>query len=396
MIIKKKENNKTKKMIASVKYHWALNENGETVHIPDVNEENRRNNKYFCPSCNCSMIPAIGKIRQPYFRHQANGNHCSYESYLHELAKKRLKEEFNHRDNFLIEVDAINKCDKYGDCLLRKSKCDSNSLSSHEDIDLIDCLPEYKKILDLKQLYDVCEIEKGDQNFIADVKLSNSKDPNAVPFFFEVYVTHMCEQKKLDSGIPIIEFHIEREEDLSIFAMNIIQERKQEQISPRKKIDRIVFYNLNGYEDKFPYENDSRRYTIKTTEYFMDQEGRLKEREGKSICHHLYTGEAANSIALTGFVFTIQGLPTQEKDYAKRCWLVYSKQNPPCCEQCKYSKRVNSINGLKIICRKKIGQPTYQDVLSRNFKCESFELDEKLLKQEIEKRGCLGWVKKIE
>lgn len=51
----------------------------------------KRNEKYFCPICGELMNPHMGKVRRWHFVHKNAGN-CSYESYLHKLAKIKIRE----------------------------------------------------------------------------------------------------------------------------------------------------------------------------------------------------------------------------------------------------------------------------------------------------------------
>lgn len=64
--------------------HYALDSSGNIRHIKDANPSN---DEFFCLFCHRQMIAKQGKIRQWHFAHKALSPNCSYESYLHSLAK---------------------------------------------------------------------------------------------------------------------------------------------------------------------------------------------------------------------------------------------------------------------------------------------------------------------
>ena len=76
--------------------HYALDSQNRLVNIRDIEEGKEL---YFCPYCKGEMIPKRGKIRDWHFAHKCLTENCSYESYLHSLAKLRLCEWFNNTTN---------------------------------------------------------------------------------------------------------------------------------------------------------------------------------------------------------------------------------------------------------------------------------------------------------
>lgn len=408
-------------METKIKYRWAVNEKGETVYIDTLNELNRNQSKYFCPNCGCPMIPAIGEKRQAHFKHN-RGSHCSYETYLHELAKTRLKEEFDRRDIFCIEVDAINACDKFDVCLFRKREGD-NSFGENRNTGYVDCKTHYKKMLNLKDLYDVCELEKGCDNFIPDVKFFNSTDSNVKPLFGEIFVSHGCEEKKIDSGYPIIEFKIDDEDDLAMFNDSVIKEIKQVQVSPRKKVDKIVFYNLNGYRDEKPYENGLRKYAVKARKYFLTEKNNLDRQDCDILCHDVYSGSNLEPNVLAVLSLTQTHFSNKfQADYIRRCWLTSCSILKKCCEHCKHGDRRIFGQGFgmheSIHCKKgvhvsyqtknyygqriEVSDPVGRYCQNNYMKvydiiCDQFELDEMRLREAVKLGGCVGWTyKKLE
>lgn len=71
-------------------YSYANDQEHNLVHISKA----QRGIEYFCPYCHALMTPHMGKIRRWHFTHKANIENCCYESYLHKIAKSRIREAF--------------------------------------------------------------------------------------------------------------------------------------------------------------------------------------------------------------------------------------------------------------------------------------------------------------
>lgn len=184
-----------------IKYHNAIAQNGQIVHIDDVSKENR-DKHFYCAGCHSEMIPVLGDVREHHFRHK--GKICSKETYLHQLGKKLLKERFDTQKEFVIKYYGNLYCDKTENCKLlsigKNIKCNHKRLFT----------------MDLKKEYDTCEEEVNYNGYYPDLKLSSKEHPNRNPLFIEISVTHDCEQTKIHSDIQIIEIKIDNEEDLSL------------------------------------------------------------------------------------------------------------------------------------------------------------------------------------
>ncbi len=168
------------------------------------------------------MTPVIGLKKQPHFRHKKDIH--SYESYLHKLAKERLKELFDTSEKFEIYNCVEYRCDKNCElyCKMRNSQ------------------PTYcNSTRDLKLTYDKCEIEKEYKGFIADLLLTSSKNPDIDPIFLEISHKHDCEQEKLDSGIKIIELKVKDDRDLK-FKLPLKESDRRLNFKDRN----IRFYNF--------------------------------------------------------------------------------------------------------------------------------------------------------
>ncbi|MCH5309255.1 MAG: hypothetical protein J1E58_05275 [Prevotella sp.] len=169
--------------------------------------------RFFFPGCEGDeeeeMLHIIRKHKNgetKFFRHKPGyiENRNERDRYLHNYAELRLKERFDESEAtgvFVVQYYVEEQCPLCADCKLRKD---------------IKCQGEQKvhlKELNLREFYDTCKIEKGEDKFIADLLLTNSKDENIPPIFLEVFVTHKCSEEKLNSGYQIIEIKIESEKD---------------------------------------------------------------------------------------------------------------------------------------------------------------------------------------
>lgn len=182
-----------------IKFHNATDSEGNIINIADVKKEHRAK-QYYCVGCGKEMSAVLGEKREHHFRHK--GDACSWESYLHKLGKRILKERFETQKDFTISYFVEYICNKFQSCKLKaiynNPKCSGLQLQK----------------VNLKELYDTCEEEVSFKGFRADLMLSHSKHPEREPIFIEVSVTHDCEQEKIDSGIKIIEIKITDEKDL--------------------------------------------------------------------------------------------------------------------------------------------------------------------------------------
>ena len=181
-----------------IRFHNAADNEGRIVNIDEVTRD-KRAPKYFCIGCGAEMSAVLGEKREHHFRHKEAA--CSWESYLHKLGKKKLKERFETNKDFIIEYFVEYVCEKSKGCKLEcvysNQKCNRRELH----------------YVNLKDLYDRCQEEVTYKGFRADLMLSHSEHPERKPLFLEISVTHDCEPEKIKSGIRIIELKIVSEND---------------------------------------------------------------------------------------------------------------------------------------------------------------------------------------
>lgn len=204
----------------NIKYQYAKNENGDIIDIENVTKEYRKYHKFFCISCGDEMVAKIGEIKAKHFAHKTETSNCSPETYLHKLAKNVLKERFYSDKPFEITYCQDIMCSDKDSCKFYIGS---------------DCKEMIQKTFDIKQYYDTCQEEMKVGSFIADLKLTSSEYPNRPPIMIEIYVTHKCTVEKRESGIRIIEIHIENEYDIRNLKSDIIKEDN----------DKCIFYGFN-------------------------------------------------------------------------------------------------------------------------------------------------------
>ena len=189
-----------------ITYQYARSDDDSVRHISQVTVEYRKSHKLTCLGCG-EKIEAVLKVTrtQPFYRH--SGTKCSLETYLHQMGKKLFRElyEKNRRLGVPLNVDyhIIHQCGaekcKYG----WSRQCKSQDQSKKYDL--------------LAKFTDI-EIEKKDPatGLTPDILLSNAMGDK---LYIEIYVKNPVteEKEKKSSGIPIVEIHLESEDDLKKF-----------------------------------------------------------------------------------------------------------------------------------------------------------------------------------
>lgn len=205
----------------SIKYRYALDEEKKVIDITSlIHQERNGSKKYVCLGCGEPVIPRTGSIRTWHFAHRVPGN-CNPESYLHKLAKERIKAKFDSGEPFRVGYYSEIECPKTAIC---------TQYVAHS------CPEQTFLTLDLKGQYDTCElesrIEDSGKAVIPDILLTGR---NEQPTFIEICVSHPCEPEKINLGFRIIEIKISSEEDIdNILKLDIIKEN-----------DMVQFYNFD-------------------------------------------------------------------------------------------------------------------------------------------------------
>ncbi len=330
-------------------YRCALNENGTITKIYDA----EKGKVYTCPYCGRQMIPKQGYVREWHFAHKGNSDNCSYESYLHKLAKMRIRESFLKSDQFLISFYANRIC-SVTDCPLGcPSPCRWKTLSEK---------------FNLKNYYDKCEEEAVVGQYRADLLLiHNSGDINK-HVLIEIWVNHKSTKEKVESGLKIIEINIESEADidniistLTIQESDIVQNRWDE--SPEGK---IRFYNFG--KDKYEIPDD--KYQKEKFRFWIDSKGWFRS---DNVCdYNPIKCLTENPPEINNAIFLIQSKSPIDSDFAF-CKLIESELGIRYCTMCQFYRDNYSVYGGKIcILYKKMGT-NKNPRLSNAMTCRSFK-----------------------
>lgn len=211
-------------------YTYALNSDDNVVSINDA----IIGQNYRCPFCKSDMIQRKGEIRKWHFAHKAytNGT-CSYESYLHELAKVKIRQAFMTSENFTLSYDAKAIC------------CHECSFKGFQK-----CDGEKTVEFNLRKFYDTCEIEAPYHQFRADLLLTSSTNPKTPPVLIEIMVTHRCTQEKIHDGVRIIEIPIQSEKQIDkiVSTCKLTAVRSNRFDFTYLSDNEIILYNFNKIE----------------------------------------------------------------------------------------------------------------------------------------------------
>lgn len=215
-------------------YNYAYSSSSRLIHISDA----QRGENYYCPECNELMTPHMGQQRRWHFVHKNAGN-CSYESYLHKLAKIKIRQAFLSSDSFILSYKARAVC---------SHKCPFISSPI--------CEVEKPVEFNLRRFYDTCEVEASYKDFRADLLLKSSANPDRPPVLIEIMVTHKCTEDKIKDGVRIIEIPIQSEEQIDniVKSCKLAAERYIQLSYNDFSKSVIAIYNFNKTESFDPTE----------------------------------------------------------------------------------------------------------------------------------------------
>lgn len=347
-------------------YSYALDSESHLIKIDDA----EKGNEYRCPNCKEIMIVREGKERKKHYAHK-NTENCSYETYLHKIAKRRICECFNESAHFMIQYQSKVRCNV--DCPLgAKQPCEWNDIND----------------FDLKQYYDECEEEKQVDDFRADLLISNSKIKNREPILIEIWVTHRSTEEKLNSGLRIIEIHIEYEEDIDqiVDTSSIIQNEVQRKAwGEVKQNDKIQFYNFKTIS-KIPDEEHQSYNHV----FWIDARGYFHFSDA-TIDHVLFPDESLKCLKpkppkIANSIFRIESRNPIDIDFALYK-LAESGLSIRYCKMCKYYKwNEYNFKSMCILYRSK-GTPKYpnQSVAKNclNFRQKDYAHDDGILSTDL-------------
>lgn len=218
----------------TIKYKFAVTSNNNIVDISYITD---RNIDYYCLGCNSKLIPRLGEIRQKHFAHSINEQVCSYETYLHQLAKKTLFKNLSTRiannEPFYIRICRENKCI---DC----TRIYDDGCTFDKKFENINILKRYNEVF----------LEKSIDNYRPDVLLIGNKKH----LFLEIKVKHACEKEKIESDNQIIEILVNNEDDINKLKtgqFDLEDESYRHNIQTRPRFLKLIDTNMCRYTKRY-------------------------------------------------------------------------------------------------------------------------------------------------
>jgi len=213
-----------KEVYPTVRYQSALNKI-DSEDLIDIRVAKNKGSIFFCPHCKGEMVPRCGEHNAWHFAHKRK--ECGYDKYLHTLAELKILKWIRESQEIKLALPYKKSCSESPRCsFYQRSTCASDA----------------KEIFDLKKYFGYCEKEKeieiDKSSYIPDLLWHNQKNESK-PLFIEIFVTHPCSEEKIASGVHIIEFHIQSEEDIDRIISSTIQEGES-----------VRLYNFNPLGDK--------------------------------------------------------------------------------------------------------------------------------------------------
>lgn len=177
------------------KYRYALDDQGVVIDVFALSNADRKD--YQCLGCGNIVRPVLPETYKKHFRHKIHVA-CSSETYLHRIGKLLFEKNYRRcldlQIPYLVEYPVPVICNY---CSQRE--CD---------------IGEEFKTYDLTKAFRILHVEKKDGELIPDLLLETEDGKQKI--YIEIAVTHSCSQAKVDSGVKIIELHLQADDDLEI------------------------------------------------------------------------------------------------------------------------------------------------------------------------------------
>lgn len=333
-------------MRAKQDYSYSMDKESHLINVIDA----VKGNDYYCPCCGEIMILRQGSKRRWHFAHKGNLGDCSYETYLHKVAKKRICECFNESPQFTISFHPKSTCSVM-ECPLGASQ---------------PCTWNTTKEFDLKKYYNNCEEEVTIDKYRADLVISNHLN-NTPPIFIEIYVTHKSTEEKLNSNYRIIEIHIESEEDINqiVSTASIKESDRDVNYLGETQNGNIQFYNFKADSYEVPdgkHQAYKFRFWINSKGYF--QFDKIEDYDESVKCL------SQNPIEIENSRFRIESKSPIGWDFAF-CKLAESGLGIKYCTMCKFYKMNDYYMRSMCILYKSRGTKQYPN-LSAAMSCPHF------------------------
>lgn len=348
--------------MAELKYTYALDETKtRLVHINDA----QKGSVYYCLNSACNELMSVrgGSKRKTHFYHIKNGDKCSYDNYLHTLAQKKFTEWFESGRYFNIELKKRAVCSNYENCIW---KSDNDELND-------DCIKHYFSSYTLNQIYNKIEREKKHDNYIWDLLLTDCDNHNKSPLALEIYVTHKCDEDKINSGLRIIEVKIESEKQLDDIIIS------------GKLIDGRDFISYNFKDDFKNADNIKIRLNKVALNNQMKSTWKLVD------CKCYKTRRTDSIFEITFDHYLIAESTSYFDAFHWACAIIYKKfPSFRHCSLCTYYKYNDSYNEYICILYKKLQLKDKHDCTNA-INCSHIQIDEQKIKDAINKIKYLSY-----
>ncbi len=240
-----------------IKYRFAYNSQKELIDVQTLSKEQKlAKDKFECLSCGHEIVAILGEKRIKHFRHKVITEiNCSPETYLHKITKIKFYEIYQNclNDNkpFNIKIFMNQECNFYQNDFLLTCK-----------------LEPQKMTFDLTKYFKKISMESREQSFIPDILLESE---NQEKIFFEVAVTHLSSQEKINSSYRIIEFMVSSEQDIEIIESCLLEESAI-----------IRFYNFKNNLIKNWCQSECRNGFIPYSKELLFYSAFIVDKNGKS------------------------------------------------------------------------------------------------------------------
>lgn len=316
--------------MATIKYNHALDINGNLIDINSVTEADR-NKEYRCLGCGELLRPRLGNKNVHHFAHKNDVLNCSPETYIHKLAKQKIKEWFDSDQPFKISYRQKVTCADAESCPFNKSE---------------ECHECKLRTYDLKEFYDTCAIEEEIGNFTADLLLISRKNSSISPILIEIQVAHKSETVKLNSGHRIIEIKITSVDDIDrLLQSHSIEETSESAYCHNPRLQQTT--SFHGFKQNSAPEHLEMRYIPKFYLY----------RSGKAYVSNLdecpscrESGKSDNPRAILELAIDRFHLDSISPYYIGYTISRQCGYNVNICQQCKYWKSDSGFNRITGIC----------------------------------------------
>ena len=358
-----------------IKYHYAYDEDHHLVSINAIDKVSAKKHSYFCLSCGHELFPKLGEVRAHHFAHKKDVD-CDGESYLHKLAKIKLKEKFDNKTiPFEIEFRRKLFCKDKDECpFYDEFKCQEYTTFGKTDLHKYydTCVEEQTIYIDNSASEPIVSFEPKDESekYIADLLLYDSKKKDRQPVLIEIYCSHKCEEKKTQSKLKIIEIHITSDEDIDKWIANTIVEDDDEYNELRTK--EVEFMNFN------PIAKSSERLTggqISRFVYYSNDSSYVPNLDERIFCNKLHIKYSKYSVIELNIPCEYLSQPSP---YEYGLVYLFDKgYNVRNCKLCKYYRDV-SMSGPICCLYKKCNTPK-RPKQNEAATCSYYTLNQKLI-----------------